>query len=278
MGLKLGTLEPKDQKLKQPKSRLFIFRSFWIICDAVIYNYLILSGLKSFGPHLLHHPNLGSFATSDKLANFSSQVFAQPASWLIIAGLLWTIFVEVESIKWLIFNDPETHLSESLPANDSRSTSLQAWLSWCLGFLSGWTGELRQQGYQFTTIINIPAPVSQTKVSVMTIQPGGPWCDHSADDDHPDQLGERCLAQNLVHEVHRHLPLCLLLYGLRSVDWICLCWVSNTEYQHIWLRLTLIWIFDQVHRQKNPTEKKSLPCHAEDDGGEEAWGDSESDE
>ena len=47
---------------------------------------------------------------------------------------------------------------------------------------------------------------------------GGSWGDDSADDDHPDQLGERRPAQDLLHEVHRHLPLCLLLHGLRSVD------------------------------------------------------------
>ena len=145
-----------------------------------------------------------------------------------------------------------------------------------LGFFLAEQGSCASKGINSQRSSTSSPLFHKKKVSMMSIQPGGPWCDHSADDDHPDQLGERCLAQNLVHEVHRHLPLCLLLYGLRSVDWICLCWVSNTEYQHIWLRLTLIWIFDQVHRQKNPIEKKSLPGHAEDDGGEEAW--SENDE
>ena len=49
-------------------------------------------------------------------------------------------------------------------------------------------------------------------------QPGGSGRDNSADDDHPDQLRERGPAQNLLHEVHRHLPLRLLLHGLRGLD------------------------------------------------------------
>ena len=69
-----------------------------------------------------------------------------------------------------------------------------------------------------------------------------------------------------------YLFVCFFMVFGALIEYACVGWVI----QHIWLRLTLTWIFDQVHRQKNPTEKKSLPGHAEDDGGEEAW--SENDE
>ena len=96
-----------------------------------------------------------------------------------------------------------------------------------LGFFLAEQGSCASKGINSQRSSTSP-PLFHKKKGFNDDHPGGPWCDHSADDDHPDQLGERCLAQNLVHEVHRHLPLCLLLYGLRGVDWICLCWVSHS--------------------------------------------------
>ena len=54
---------------------------------------------------------------------------------------------------------------------------------------------------------------------------GWPGSHHCADDDHPDQLGECGAAQDLLHEVHRHLLVRLLLHGLRGLDRVRLCWL-----------------------------------------------------
>ena len=81
-----------------------------------------------------------------------------------------------------------------------------------LGFL------LAQQGRCACAGINLKQPSTLPILMITLSQPGGSGRDNSADDDHPDQLRERGPAQNLLHEVHRHLPLRLLLHGLRGLD------------------------------------------------------------
>ena len=80
---------------------------------------------------------------------------------------------------------------------------------------------------------------------------GGPGCDHRANHDHPHQLCQRCTAKDFLHEIHRHLPLCLLLHGVWGSDRVCLC---------------------RLHRQEDTAEEEQVHPDAEDDGGEEAGG------
>ena len=74
---------------------------------------------------------------------------------------------------------------------------------------------------------------------------GGDHCPHH---DHPHQLRQRRPAQNILHEVHRHLSVCLFLHGVRSPDRVRLC---------------------RLHRQENPAEEEPVSGPEEHDGGEE---------
>ena len=58
---------------------------------------------------------------------------------------------------------------------------------------------------------------------------GWPGSHHGADNDHPDQLGECGAAQDLLHEVHRYLFVCMFLHGVWSSDRVCLCWIHRQE-------------------------------------------------
>ena len=69
----------------------------------------------------------------------------------------------------------------------------------------------------------------QAKDMVIVHFTGWPGSHHGADDDHPDQLGECGAAQNLLHEVDRHLLVRLLLHGLRGLDRVRLCWLHRQE-------------------------------------------------
>ena len=48
--------------------------------------------------------------------------------------------------------------------------------------------------------------------------PGGPGRDNGADHDHADGQRQRGPAQDLLHEVDRHLPGRVLLHGVRGAD------------------------------------------------------------
>ena len=87
--------------------------------------------------------------------------------------------------------------------------------------------------------------LAQQRGSSCQGRPGGDHCPHH---DHPHQLSQRRPAQDILHEVHRHLSVCLFLHGLRSPDRVCLC---------------------RLHRQENPAEEEQVPGPQEHDGGEE---------
>ena len=78
---------------------------------------------------------------------------------------------------------------------------------------------------------------------------GGAGSDHCAHHDHPHQLCQRRPAQDLLHEVHRHLPLCLFLHGVWGHGGVRLC---------------------GIHRQEDPAEEEQVRGLEEVDGGEEA--------
>ena len=165
----------------------------------------MLSTCKSFGHLLQEHLNLPSFATtSDKWPNFSSKVFAHPAPWLIIA---FPCLANLHRRK-----DTMTVFQVYIPS------SLIVVMSW----VSFWLNRGAAPARVSTWNNRQPFPFWWSP----WLPPGGSGRDNSADDDHPDQLRERGPAQNLLHEVHRHLPLRLLLHGLRGLDWICLCGVN----------------------------------------------------
>ena len=84
---------------------------------------------------------------------------------------------------------------------------------------------------------------------------GRAGCHHCPHHDHPHQLRQRRPAQDFLHEVHRHLSVCLFLHGVRCPDRVRLCW---------------------LHRQEDPAEEEPVPGLEEHDGGEEE-GDGEAD-
>ena len=74
---------------------------------------------------------------------------------------------------------------------------------------------------------------------------GGDHCPHH---DHPHQLRQRRLAQDILHEVNRHLSVRLLLHGVWSHGGICMC---------------------GLHRQEDTAAEEQIRGHEEDHGGEE---------
>ena len=62
--------------------------------------------------------------------------------------------------------------------------------------------------------------LAQQRGSSCQGRPGGDHCPHH---DHPHQLSQRRPAQDILHEVNRHLSVRLFLHGLRSSNRICLC-------------------------------------------------------
>ena len=61
------------------------------------------------------------------------------------------------------------------------------------------------------------------------------WCHNCSYHDNPYQLCQCCSTKDIIHEVNRHLSVCLFLHGFCCFDRICLCW---------------------IYRQKNSTQKK----------------------
>lgn len=90
--------------------------------------------------------------------------------------------------------------------------------------------------------------LAQQRSSSSPSRTGG---DHCAHHDHPHQLRQRRPAQDILHEVHRHLSVCLFLHGVWSHGGIRLC---------------------GLHRQKNTTEEEQVRSHEEDHGGEATGG------
>ena len=87
--------------------------------------------------------------------------------------------------------------------------------------------------------------LAQQRSSSSPSRTGGDHCPHH---DHPHQLRQRRPTQDILHEVHRHLSVCLFLHGVRSPDRVCLC---------------------RLHRQENSAEEEPVPGPQEHDGGEE---------
>ena len=77
---------------------------------------------------------------------------------------------------------------------------------------------------------------------------GGDHCPHH---DHPHQLRQRRLAQDILHEVYGYISFCLLLHGVWGHGGICMC---------------------GLHRQEDTAAEEQIRGHEKTDGGEKTGG------
>ena len=123
--------------------------------------------------------------------------------------------------------DPPLKLQVYIPS------SLIVVMSWVSFWLNRGAAPARVKTLQPTrplVMVMVMVMVRQIKENTVILHfTGWPGSHHGADDDHPDQLGECGAAQDLLHEVDRHLLVRLLLHGLRRLDRVRLCRLHRQE-------------------------------------------------
>ena len=117
----------------------------------------------------------------------------------------------------------------SVRSSTSGVHSIQSDRGHVLGLLLVEQGSSSSKGKNFKANMVIGHGQANKRNMVILHFTGWPGSHHGADDDHPDQLGECGAAQDLLHEVDRHLLVRLLLHGLRGLDRVRLCWLHRQE-------------------------------------------------
>ena len=161
-------------------------------------------------------------------------IFTWPLVWHITGlniKVLKTLWESIWSWGWV---DPFPHFQVYIPS------SLIVVMSWVSFWLNRGAAPARVKWNTMKVSTNIGRRGAHCQHFIFAGWFGG---HHRPDHDHPDQLGQRRPAQDFLHEVHRHLPLCLLLHGVRGLDRVCL---------------------RRLHRQEDPVEKEQVPAPDED--------------